>query len=381
MSYPLQKLKGRLCFDPEFWNLLTLRTHCLKLMSDKVMQAAVLNEMEEEKKYCEALTTSNHVNDPATECSNPPECSDIVSINIPDDNTDGDKVKPLAESDNVPTKRKWRRQQTKKELLADEEVFPGDDPEVIYNINPTCLGKATVYSLRHNHKNRKNAAPVKFPYNRQREYLTRCVKSQILKRKGHSKRWLQGVQTLDPEEAMKLKRIMYKGKKRGRKPLSRVELSFPDNEIELVVESDSQDKEKVTPEILSELEATQHEQIHDETVNDLVCSSGAVEQNGQSQTSLETGLCDNLPKEAQALAPAVEANPELDGPLLDLLDCPVEIFHNYFLNSNSVDEEPEQPEEPTANSDQHNECSETEPSLETEETKPKVCFITQMPKY
>uniref|UniRef100_A0A3Q1CFR7 C2H2-type domain-containing protein n=1 Tax=Amphiprion ocellaris TaxID=80972 RepID=A0A3Q1CFR7_AMPOC len=29
----LQRLKERLCFDPEFWNLLTLRTHCLELMS------------------------------------------------------------------------------------------------------------------------------------------------------------------------------------------------------------------------------------------------------------------------------------------------------------------------------------------------------------
>uniref|UniRef100_A0A096M4W1 Zinc finger protein 654 n=1 Tax=Poecilia formosa TaxID=48698 RepID=A0A096M4W1_POEFO len=32
----LQMLKERLCFDPEFWNLLTLRTHCLELISDKV---------------------------------------------------------------------------------------------------------------------------------------------------------------------------------------------------------------------------------------------------------------------------------------------------------------------------------------------------------
>uniref|UniRef100_H2MMC3 Zinc finger protein 654 n=1 Tax=Oryzias latipes TaxID=8090 RepID=H2MMC3_ORYLA len=49
----LQMLKERLCFDPEFWNLLTLRTRCLELMSDKVTKDAVLSEMkEEEEKEC-----------------------------------------------------------------------------------------------------------------------------------------------------------------------------------------------------------------------------------------------------------------------------------------------------------------------------------------
>ncbi|KAJ3591717.1 hypothetical protein NHX12_006849 [Muraenolepis orangiensis] len=46
--YILQVLKERLCFDPEFWNLLTLRTYCLELISDKAMRAAVLSEMEED---------------------------------------------------------------------------------------------------------------------------------------------------------------------------------------------------------------------------------------------------------------------------------------------------------------------------------------------
>uniref|UniRef100_A0A3Q3Q6A7 C2H2-type domain-containing protein n=1 Tax=Monopterus albus TaxID=43700 RepID=A0A3Q3Q6A7_MONAL len=60
----LQMLKDRLCFDPEFWNLLTLRTHCLELISDNVMKAAVLNEMkeEEEKEHSEELL-NNCVND------------------------------------------------------------------------------------------------------------------------------------------------------------------------------------------------------------------------------------------------------------------------------------------------------------------------------
>uniref|UniRef100_A0A3Q2QGY1 Zinc finger protein 654 n=1 Tax=Fundulus heteroclitus TaxID=8078 RepID=A0A3Q2QGY1_FUNHE len=58
-------LKERLCFDPEFWNLLTLRTRCLELMSDNVMKDAVLSEMkeEEEKEYREGLLPNNCVNE------------------------------------------------------------------------------------------------------------------------------------------------------------------------------------------------------------------------------------------------------------------------------------------------------------------------------
>ncbi|KAJ8256161.1 hypothetical protein COCON_G00200250 [Conger conger] len=46
----LQILKKGLFFDPEFWNLITLRTNCLKLMSEKVMQSA-LKEITEEDKW------------------------------------------------------------------------------------------------------------------------------------------------------------------------------------------------------------------------------------------------------------------------------------------------------------------------------------------
>ncbi|XP_070813728.1 uncharacterized protein [Chaetodon trifascialis] len=50
----LQVLKKDLCFDPEFWNLIALRTNCLKLMSEKVVSAA-LEEIMEDKwilNYC-----------------------------------------------------------------------------------------------------------------------------------------------------------------------------------------------------------------------------------------------------------------------------------------------------------------------------------------
>ncbi|CAB1327377.1 unnamed protein product [Coregonus sp. 'balchen'] len=48
----LQTLKRGLYFDPEFWNLLNLRTNCLKLMSEKKAALARMVEEEEEMGGC-----------------------------------------------------------------------------------------------------------------------------------------------------------------------------------------------------------------------------------------------------------------------------------------------------------------------------------------
>uniref|UniRef100_A0A8D3A5R9 Zinc finger protein 654 n=1 Tax=Scophthalmus maximus TaxID=52904 RepID=A0A8D3A5R9_SCOMX len=80
----LQMLKERLCFDPEFWNLLTLRTHCLELISDKVMKAAVLNEMkEEENEFSEELSTnrSNDSNESSTQGLSLLQCTEATCVN------------------------------------------------------------------------------------------------------------------------------------------------------------------------------------------------------------------------------------------------------------------------------------------------------------
>uniref|UniRef100_A0A673AYN6 Zinc finger protein 654 n=1 Tax=Sphaeramia orbicularis TaxID=375764 RepID=A0A673AYN6_9TELE len=92
----LQKLKERLCFDPEFWNLLTLRTHCLELMSDKGVKAAVLSEIQEEaeKEYSEELSRNNYVNDPYAHALNPCQCSDTVQT-LEEQSVDGQTAKPL----------------------------------------------------------------------------------------------------------------------------------------------------------------------------------------------------------------------------------------------------------------------------------------------
>ncbi|CAL9698673.1 unnamed protein product [Knipowitschia caucasica] len=57
----LQALKKDLYFDPEFWNLIALRTNCLKLMNEKVLSAA-LDEIMEEKwvpSYCRKANNSS----------------------------------------------------------------------------------------------------------------------------------------------------------------------------------------------------------------------------------------------------------------------------------------------------------------------------------
>ncbi|XP_028256049.1 uncharacterized protein LOC114432319 [Parambassis ranga] len=59
----LQVLKKDLYFDPEFWNLIALRTNCLKLMSEKVVSSALEEIMEDKwiSSYCtkEPVSRSN----------------------------------------------------------------------------------------------------------------------------------------------------------------------------------------------------------------------------------------------------------------------------------------------------------------------------------
>ncbi|KAK7939606.1 hypothetical protein WMY93_002932 [Mugilogobius chulae] len=325
----LQQLKEHLCFDPEFWNLLTLRTHCLELISDKDMHAAVLNEIEEEEKFCEAQAAYNSVRESVVEEAESlklSERSDVVSG--PVQNINPEKIKPLTETENVPKKRRGRRRkdEMKKVEVLHEETNTKDDPEVVYNIKPNYTSKSNSYSLRRSHKNRENAAPVKFPFNRKREYLTRCVKSQLLTRKGH-KRWLQGVQPLDRDEYLKVKSILYKGKKRGRKPFLRVELSYPDNEIQLLIETPSENRLKST------LGKKGIQSMKKDLNKSLIM---AEKQPEETQNVLAVGPSAEV---NPARVPAVEGDPELDGPLFEMEDSAVEVFHNYCLDSSKNEDE------------------------------------------
>ncbi|XP_070694183.1 zinc finger protein 654-like [Pempheris klunzingeri] len=382
----LQMLKDRLCFDPEFWNLLTLRTYCLELMSDKVMKAAVLSEMkeEEEKESSEELLISNCTNDSCTQGLSSCQCTEAPFVNHGGEETkDGKGEVRAAPSNNALVKRrKWgTRLRRRKQSKSDDEADIGDDPEIKYNLKSTSLGNKPVYSLRRNHTNMDNSASAKLPLNRKREYLSRCVKSQILKRKGRKKRWLQGLPRTEQVQTVKEKKVKVKGKKKGWKPLSKVELSYPENEISLTDEesgfeeiTDTEDKEQDMPHLENELEQNgerkenQYEQMDDlekenglEKHADLVCSSGLSEQNQEeSQTHSGSKLCEGPPWEPQAAVPAVEADPELDGPPLELLDCPIELLHSYSLKSKKPDSEKLQPPESSA-SDELNGNTEQEP--------------------
>ncbi|KAM9347521.1 zinc finger protein 654 [Symphorus nematophorus] len=385
----LQMLKERLCFDPEFWNLLTLRTHCLELMSDKVMKAAVLNEIKEEE---EELFINNCVNDSCTQGFNSCQCTEAALVKQ-GQTMDGETEKLVAPSNNVFLKRKkWRRGwQRRKQSKYEDEVDLGDDPEFRLNLKSLSSGNKTMYSLRRDHTNMENSAAVKLPLTRKREYLSRCVKSQILKRKGRKKRWLQGLPKLEPAQEKKIK---VKGKKRGRKPLSKLELSFPDNEIRLTEEesgfeeiTDTEDKDPDMPHLENELEQeSEHKENQLKQMNDpekknglekhtnMICGSSVGKQTQEeSQTQFGSELCDGPPSEPQAALPAVEADPELDGPPIELLDCPIELLHSYSLKSKKPDSEKLQPPESSASDGLNGETEqEPQPTVETEVPKTEV---------
>ncbi|XP_031714329.1 uncharacterized protein LOC116389623 [Anarrhichthys ocellatus] len=378
----LQMLKERLCFDPEFWNLLTLRTHCLGLMSDKVMKAAVLSEMEEEeeeKENSKELLINTCVNDSSTQSLN--SCQRAV---------EGETEKCVAPSKNPLLKRrKWRKSlRRRKQSMSDDEADRGDDPEFKYNLK-SSYGNKPVYSLRRIHVNIENAAIVKAPLNRKREYLSRCVKSQILKRKGRKKRWLQGLPRLEQVQTVKKKKVTVKekkvkgkGKKRGRKPSQKLELSYPENEIPLTEEesgfeeiTDTEDREPDMPHLENELEQkseqkeNQFEQMDNlereselEKHPDLVSGSGLDE---QTQKESQPQFCDR-----RAAVPSVEADPELDGPPLELLDCPIEVLHSYSLKSKKPDGET--PESLAQDEVNGGTGQEPQPTVEAEESNTEV---------
>ncbi|KAM6934516.1 zinc finger protein 654-like [Xenentodon cancila] len=386
----LQMLKERLCFDPEFWNLLTLRTHCLALMSDKVMKAAVLSEMkEEEEKECNELFLNNCKNESCTFGCNSCHCAQaaFVDQHLPEEQPPDEAGKSAAPNKAPLRRRKWRKRLRKrKQLISDEEFELPDDPEFKYNLKTASLGNKPMYSLRHNHKKMENSASVKHPVSRKREYLSRCVKSQILKRKGRKKRWLQGLPRLEIVQAVKEKIIKVKGKKRGRKPLSKLELSYPDNEVHLTEESsgveekmDSKHAEEGMPCVDGDLE-NKSEQKEDDVerrsdsdqetaqhVNLDGAGSSSRETQEEAATQLEPTPCENLPCEAQVAAPAGKASPQFDGPLLELLDCPIELLHSYSLKSKRLDcEKPQLPEPPETDEVNGDAEKEPQPRVEVE---------------
>lgn len=389
-------LKERLCFDPEFWNLLTLRAHCMELMSDKVMKAAVLSEMEEEEeKEChEELFFNNYLND---SCTNGLESRQTFEAAV---EKQGLPVKRLmnAEVENcvdtsgdAPLKRrKWRRLRRRRHSKSDDEGDPYKDPEFRYNLKSPGINP-TGYSLRQNHSRAENSAPLKLPLNRKREYLSRCVKSQILKRKGRKKRWLQGLPRLELIPAVPEKKIKGRGRKRLWRSSQTLELCYPDNEIfsaEFSFEkiTDTEDDLMDVPVLKTELQHQSEEINHQhqqednpekdsgfEENTDADFGSSIPPQSGEdSQTRLDSQ--ERPPKGSQAI-PAVEADAALDGEPLVLSSCPVEQLHSYCMRLKDADGEKTQPPESPA-SEEQNDDTEPEPQT-TEDTEMSDTEVSQ----
>lgn len=377
-----QMLKERLCFDPEFWNLLTLRTHCIELMSDKVMKAAVLNEMkeEEEKEYSEEPVINKCLNNSCTQnldsCQNTEAV--VVKQDIPvEQPPDGEAEKhPVVSGDSPLKRRRWRRRLRKsKQSTSDDEADPGNDPEFKYNLKTISSGCKPVYSLRHNLTNVENSTSVKLPLNRKREYLSRCVKSQILKRKGRKKRWLQGLPRLEAMPTVK-ERVKIRGKKRVWRSLQKLELFYPDNELflaEFSLEemSDTEDNMMAIPvlenELKQESEQVDHLEKDDghEEHNDMDYGSSVIAHTKEDSEMQHDSKFD------ESLVPAIEANPELDGEPLDLFSCPVEELHSYCIKMKNPDGDIVHPSESSEGLDDNTE-QEPQPTMETEMSSTEV---------
>uniref|UniRef100_A0A3P9IVP2 Zinc finger protein 654 n=1 Tax=Oryzias latipes TaxID=8090 RepID=A0A3P9IVP2_ORYLA len=370
----LQMLKERLCFDPEFWNILTLRTRCLELMSDKVTKAAVLSEMkeEEEKESTQEYLPNKSVHSSCILGLKSCHCSPAATPNKTlSKQTLANGVEEKSEPNDAHLRRmKWRRRLRKRtKIISNEEFDP--DPEVTYDLESTSLGSKPTYSLRQNHTKMEQSASLKLPLNRKREYLSRCVKSQILKRKGQKRRWLQGLPRLEQAQTVKENKIKVRGRKRGRKPLHKLELSYPDNEMNLEKYCDDVDEKTGTPEkdrdwVYRDIELeNQNEEKENEPEHQ---RDPGNEDRGNTSLVHASSYCQQIQGESPAQfvpelygVPLVEANPELDGPLLKLPEFPIELLHNYSLQSQQLENE----------SEEHLECKQSDEMSAEEDLQPE----------
>ena len=375
MFLPPQVLKARLCFDPEFWNLLTLRTYCLELISDEAMKAAVLSEMEEdEEQFQEEPTPDCNTRDFCVLGSSPSLDLASVSHGPP---TPMESQPELSEDTLLVNRRKRRRRQVcrRPQSWSEDEADVDDDPEFKSNITSDYKNAKSKYSLRRNHtalENHKSAKPK-----RQREYLSRCVKNQIFKRKGRKRRWLQGLPRLDQGQAVKEgTTVKINGRKRGRKPLPKLELSFPDNEVCLKNERGDEsktimsDRDREEP-FLIKPHPESGEKIGQEKVT---CDHSRTLENSKCGTNEDIdGICldehggpQTEPNEEACSAPANEADVALGSAVTETTSILVDVFHNYCLQDVSGDGEL-QPRESTTVRSQNGDTKLEGSSIETEE--------------
>lgn len=219
----LQILKKGLLFDPEFWSLLNIETHCLRLMSDKVAKATLCEIMQKDKwarSYCmkglchchtdDTARTISHVDKPTNRNDQEVELVDTL-------------VTPASgETSSKPSGKKRGRKPGSK-LVKDPDPCP-----VRHSLRQIDVAK--------NHARQPNS--------RLQRFLARQAQGTSLKHRGKKPQWL-----LEELAAQAENSVPQQGKKRGRKPKQSdvlkeilvdapvneipLKFSYPDNEVDL----------------------------------------------------------------------------------------------------------------------------------------------------
>ncbi|XP_064832604.1 zinc finger protein 654-like [Oncorhynchus masou masou] len=396
--YILQVLKEGLFFDPEFWNLLTLRTHCLELMTDKAMREA-LNEVKEEEdleqveeewipsywmeeETCRIHTDTSHLQ-PHTNTAL--ENSETAGQEH-EEGEYGDAPGSQTEDFLVRRKRRCR-----------SDVDYADDPDI-------------KYSLRHSPS---SGSSTKLPANREREYLARHVKNKILKRRGRKPRWLllemtRQTENVSPgrkrargkgregmrergegkrekwergeckserwergkgrrkrgegDEGKKVRRQGREGKRPYRRTIRGMELSFPENEVPVDQEVVQNCIEPSISVALQHIDAENyvnmglpnglHGERPFEYEPETEIELSEVEPSDTNPLDLKPSVVELSvvepsvaePSEVKVFeGPSEQTDPELDGPALDMEECPLTLFHIYAKSSKGTDAKELQP--------------------------------------
>ncbi|KAI7811101.1 putative zinc finger protein 654 [Triplophysa rosa] len=233
----LQILKKGLLFDPEFWSLLNIETHCLRLMSDKVAKAALCDIMQKDKwaqSFCMKGFCHCHTDDTART---------VAHVDKPTNRNDQEVelvetlVTPASgeTSSKPPGKKRGRKPGSK--LVK----YPDPCP-VRQSLRQIDVAK--------NHARQLNSRFQRF-LARQAEGTTR---------RGRKPQWL-----LEELAAQAENSVPQQGKKRGRKPKQSdvlkeilvdapvneipLKFSYPDNEVELSSETEASLFSTETPQV------------------------------------------------------------------------------------------------------------------------------------
>ncbi|XP_055061184.1 uncharacterized protein znf654 isoform X4 [Misgurnus anguillicaudatus] len=221
----LQILKKGLFFDPEFWSLLNIETHCLKLLRDKAALCEIMQKDKWAQNYCMKGHCHCHTDDTTRTISHVEKHT----------NRNDQKVESVKTLDNTafcetssktPGKKRGRKPGTR--LVKDPDASP-----VRRSFRQIDMAK----DHARQHKNRHQ------------RFLARQAKNPNLKRRGRKPWWL-----LDELAARAENGVTQQGTKPGRKPKQSdvlkeisvdapvseitLTLSYPDNEV--ILSSDIQ---------------------------------------------------------------------------------------------------------------------------------------------